>query len=131
MMAIILYKFQNNNKTRLPCTNGRSLGGRAAIYIRVSNERQADGASLEVQLELCRRYCETAGLDVVAVFRDVQSGLDVDRPAYQSALALARARGIDQLVVYRYDRTGRDDAEFAGMLRDFAKLGIQVVSASG
>jgi DNA invertase Pin-like site-specific DNA recombinase len=68
---------------------------------------------------------------VVAEFRDVESGLHVDRPQYQQALALARSKGFNQLVVYRYDRSGRDDAEFAGMLRDFAKLGIQLVSASG
>ena len=115
-----------------PGTNGHlPVGGRAAIYIRVSSHKQENGVSLEVQLEACRRYCEKAGLDVVAEFRDVESGLHVDRPQYQQALALARSKGFNQLVVYRYDRSGRDDAEFAGMLRDFAKLGIQLVSASG
>ena len=111
--------------------NGHPVGGRAVIYVRVSNDRQKDGASLEVQLEQCRRYCEGAGLDVVAEFRDVQSGLDVDRPKYQEALSLAKSRGFDQLVVYRYDRSGRDDAEYMVMLSDFAKLGIQLVSATG
>ncbi|HZA24913.1 MAG TPA: recombinase zinc beta ribbon domain-containing protein, partial [Dehalococcoidia bacterium] len=62
---------------------------------------------------------------------DVESGLHVDRAQYQQALALARAKGFDQLVVWRYDRSGRDDAEYMGMLRDFAKLGITLVSASG
>jgi site-specific DNA recombinase len=105
--------------------------GRAAIYIRVSSHRQEDGASLEVQLEACRRYCEANGLEVVAEFKDVQTGLDVDRPQYQQALSMARTKGFDKLVVYRYDRSGRDDAEYAGMLKDFAKLGIALVSASG
>ena len=105
--------------------------GKAAIYIRVSGHRQEDGASLAVQLESCRLYCEVNGLEIIGEFKDVQSGLDVDRPEYQQALALAKAKGFDQLVVYRYDRTGRDDAEFAGMLKDFAKLGIQLTSASG
>jgi DNA invertase Pin-like site-specific DNA recombinase len=97
----------------------------------VSSHKQEDGASLEVQLESCRRYCENTGLVVVAEFREVQSGLDVDRPQYQAALRLAKAKAIDKLVVYRYDRSGRDDAEYMGMLKDFAKLGIMLVSASG
>ena len=112
-------------------TSDVKLGGRAAIYIRVSGERQKDGASLDVQLETCRRYCEHAGLQTVAEFQDVQTGLDIDRPQYQAALRLAKDKGFDQLVVWRYDRSGRDDAEYAGMLRDFAKLEIQLVSASG
>jgi DNA invertase Pin-like site-specific DNA recombinase len=114
-----------------PGTKGVTLGGKAAIYIRVSSHKQEDGVSLDVQLETCRRYCEKAALDVVAEFRDIESGLHVDRPQYQQALALARAKGFDQLVVYRYDRSGRDDAEYATMLRDFAKQGITLVSASG
>src|SRR5918996_5335685 len=115
-----------------PSTNGHlPVRGRAAIYIRVSSHKQEDGVSLEVQLEACRQYCEKTGLDVVSEFRDVESGLHVDRPQYRQALALARAKGFDQLVCYRYDRTGRDDAEYMTMLRDFAKLGITLVSATG
>jgi site-specific DNA recombinase len=113
-------------------TNGHHpIGGRAAIYVRVSSRQQEDGASLDVQLETCGKYCASHFLEIVGKFRDVQSGLDIDRPQYQQALSLARAKGFDQLVVFRYDRTGRDDAEYAGMLRDFAKLGITLVSASG
>lgn len=107
------------------------IGGRAAIYIRVSSDRQESGASLGMQLDTCRRYCEQAGLEIVGEFKDIESGLHIDRPQYQSALKLAKAKGFDQLVVWRYDRSGRDDAEYATMLRDFAKLGIRLVSSSG
>jgi site-specific DNA recombinase len=116
---------------RLGTSNDGLVGSRAAIYVRVSTQRQEDGASLEVQLETCRKYCEAHGLEIVGEFRDVQTGLDPDRPQYQQAKELARAKGFDQLVVWRYDRSGRDDYEYAGMLKDFAKLGIQLVSSSG
>ncbi|MFQ6026580.1 MAG: recombinase family protein [Dehalococcoidia bacterium] len=105
--------------------------GRAAIYVRVSSHKQEDGTSLEVQLESCRCYCQANGLEVVAEFQDIQSGLVVDRPAYQQALQLAREGAISHLVVFRYDRSGRDDAEYMTMLRDFAKAGILLASASG
>ena len=113
-------------------TNGHHhIVGKAVIYLRVSKEKQKDGASLDVQLETCQKYCTANGLEVVAEFRDVQSGLDVDRPKYQHVLDLARAKAFDKLVVFRYDRSGREDAEYFTMLRDFNKLGIALVSASG
>jgi site-specific DNA recombinase len=107
------------------------MTGNAAIYIRVSKERQKDGPSLEVQLEACRRYCEANGLDVIAEFKDIHSGLDANRSQYQQALKLARNKGFNKLVVFRYDRSGRDDAEYFGMLKDFNKLCINLASASG
>jgi DNA invertase Pin-like site-specific DNA recombinase len=55
--------------------------GSAAVYTRVSTDRQKEeGASLDVQLEACLRYCESHGLVVVGEFTDVQSGLDATRP---------------------------------------------------
>ena len=119
------------NTLERPNLSGGRIGGRAAIYIRVSKEKQKDGASLDVQLEACQKYCETNGLEIVAEFKDVQTGLDIYRPQYQSALALAKTSGFDQLVVWRYDRSGRDDAEYSTMLRDFAKLDIRLASATG
>jgi DNA invertase Pin-like site-specific DNA recombinase len=75
-------------------TNGYHIGGRAAIYIRISSHKQEDGVSLDVQLSTCRQYCQKTGFDVVAEFRDVESGLHVDRPQYQQALGLARSKSV-------------------------------------
>lgn len=86
------------HSTRVP------IVGRAAIYTRVSTDRQQDGASLEVQLEQCRRYCEGHGLSVIAEFRDVLSGLNPDRPKYRQAIDLAKSKQVDKLIVWRLDR---------------------------
>src|SRR5438093_6687869 len=82
--------------------------GKAAIYTRVSTDKQQEGASLTVQLEACRSYCESHGLIVVEEFRDVLSGLSPERPQYQKAVELARSKAINKLVVWRLDRLGRD-----------------------
>ena len=42
---------------------------RAAIYARYSSENQRD-ASIEDQLEVCRRYAAQLGLQVTATFQD-------------------------------------------------------------
>ena len=83
------------------------IGGKAAIYTRVSTDRQREeGASLNVQLEACQRYCEEHRLLVMDEFRDVQSGLDPSRQNYLAAVELAQTKGIDKLVVWRLDRLG-------------------------
>ena len=108
-----------------------SIVGTAIIYIRVSTDRQREeGASLDVQREACRRYCESHGLVVVAEFLDVQSGLDLDRPQYQAAVDFAQTQGIDQLVVWRYDRIGRDSGEYISLLKSLKRLGVVVASVT-
>jgi len=104
--------------------------GRAAIYTRVSTDKQQDGASLDVQLDACRNYCESNGLVVVAEFRDVLSGLKTDRPQYRQAVDMAKAKTVDKLVVWRLDRLGRDSGEYITQLRDLRKLGISVTSVT-
>ena len=108
--------------------NGKvSIVGTAAIYIRVSTDRQREeGASLGVQREACLRYCESHGLVVVAEFLDVLSGLDASRPQYMQAVELARANDIDKLVVWRLDRLGRDSAEYIPLLKELRRLGVNV-----
>lgn len=106
------------------------ITGKAAIYTRVSTDKQQDGASLGVQLEACRDYCKSRGLVVVEEFKDVLSGLKVDRPAYREAVALAKSKGVDKLVVWRLDRLGRDEAEYMTQLRDLRRLGVDVVSVT-
>ena len=111
--------------TRVPIT------GKAAIYTRVSTDLQREeGASLDVQLECCRTYCESHGLLVMAEFRDVQSGLDSTRPQYMKAVELAKASGINKLVVWRYDRLGRDSAEYLPLVKGLKRLSVDVVSVT-
>lgn len=93
---------------------------RAAIYARVSSERQAneDRVSIEVQLADCEAYCRERGYAVVARYVDkdkyrskgklVQpSGQRKDRPGYQAMLKAAREGGFDVVVAWKEDRLYR------------------------
>jgi DNA invertase Pin-like site-specific DNA recombinase len=104
--------------------------GKAAIYTRVSTDKQEHGASLEVQVQACRKYCEANGLVVVEEFRDVLSGLNPERPKYRQAIAMAMSKTVDKLIVWRMDRLGRDLAEYATQLRDLNREGVDVVSVT-
>lgn len=104
---------------------------RAAGYVRVSTGRQAErGVSLEVQERDIRAYCQRQGWELVALARDVLSGMRSDRPGYQAVLAGARAGDVDVIVVWRLDRLGRDEAEHFASAAVLRRAGAEVVSVT-
>ena len=104
---------------------------RCAIYTRVSTQEQGrEGASLGVQLQACRRHAAGLGWVVADELQDVQSGLDIDRAAYQRTLGLARSGSVDVVLVWRLDRFGRDAGEALSRLRELLRLHVDVVSAT-
>lgn len=102
---------------------------KAIVYARVSTDDQADkGYSLPTQLEACRRYAEALGLNVVAEFKDEQSGAMpiLDRPEGQKAVALLKRREADALIVHQVDRLSRDIVDLLANVRDWLRFGIIV-----
>ncbi len=90
----------------------------AAIYIRTSSEHQAEKASPEEQESDCRRLAEQHGLNVVAVYRDIEryrvggrlvdpSGTRSDRPGLVAMLDDAVAGKFDTILAWREDRLYR------------------------
>ena len=93
---------------------------KAAIYVRVSSERQAkeDRVSIESQLAECEEYCEKRGYFIVERFIDKEkyrvkkklvqpSGQRKDRPAYQKMLKAARNDEFEVIVAWKEDRLYR------------------------
>jgi site-specific DNA recombinase len=115
-------------------------GALCSIYLRVSTAEQAtdEHVSLKVQREQCVAYAERQGWQILGdgqtgdlVFLDVRSGLEVEkRDAYQRLLALARTKKIKVIVVWRYDRFGRDDGELITRYAELTRLGVKLISAT-
>jgi len=92
---------------------------RAAIYVRVSSERQAiDKISPDAQEADCKDYCMTRGYTVVDIYRDIKkyraggrlvepSGTRSDRPHLKHMLADARNGKFEVIVAWREDRLYR------------------------
>jgi site-specific DNA recombinase len=46
------------------------------------------------------------------------------------AIRLAKSKAIEKLVVWRFDRLGRDEAEYLTQLRNLRRIGVEVMSAT-
>jgi site-specific DNA recombinase len=107
---------------------------RVRAYLRRSHERER-GVSLDVQRETMRTDVARRGwaLDTVEYLDDDRSAFrdDLDnRPAMRAALEDARRRQFDVLIVYKFDRLARDESVYFGLLNDFRKLRVKVISAT-
>lgn len=107
---------------------------RAALYLRVSTGRQADGdVSLPSQRDLTTRHCEREGWNVVDEYVEPgATGTDDRRPAFQAMLdrACDADRPYDVIVVHSFSRFFRDGATMELTIRKLRKHGVEVVSTT-
>jgi hypothetical protein len=81
---------------------------RAAIYARYSAENQRE-ASIDDQIEICRRYAERMGWDIIEVYSDAAvSCASAFRPGLSRLQADARGRRFDVVLCEALDRLGRN-----------------------
>lgn len=105
---------------------------RAALYLRVSTGRQAEGdVSLPSQRNLTTRYCQREGWAVIDEYVEPgATGTDDRRPAFQAMLdrACDTTRPYDVIVVHSFSRFYRDGAAMELTIRKLRKHGVEVVS---
>ena len=99
---------------------------RAVIYARYSSENQR-AASIEDQLEICRRYVARMGWQVTATYDDAaMSGSSKFRPGFQRLLADAEARRFDVVVCEALDRLSRKLADTADFHDRLSFYGVRL-----
>jgi DNA invertase Pin-like site-specific DNA recombinase len=94
-----------------------------AIYCRVSTDQQ----ELEQQVESCKKFCDYKGFDY-KLFSDIGSGKTMQRPQFLDMLNRIRAREFDGVIVFRFDRLGRNAREVVTLFEEFETKGIQIFS---
>ena len=111
------------------------LGGRAVIYQRVSTKEQELGYSPEVQMDVCYRWADAHGYDVVNTFEGEYESAksDIHRKRFNIMLKYVKDKKnkIDAVIVYctsRFSRTGAQGA--MSIVEELRKEGITVFSAT-
>jgi site-specific DNA recombinase len=100
----------------------------AAGYIRVSLKRQAEGHSPEVQRQAIERLAKQEGYVLALVEEDHERGSKVTRAGYQRIIESVRAGTTHAVIVFMFDRWGRDGAEWLTRAREFERLGVPIIS---
>jgi len=115
-------------RTRVSAKQKRTAlaADKAVIVLRVSTARQGEsGLGLAAQEAAAREFCESAGLDVVAVVSDVASGkvAPSKREGMADALNLLAELQAAVLVAARADRLTRVNADLYALMDLGAKQG--------
>jgi DNA invertase Pin-like site-specific DNA recombinase len=100
----------------------------AAGYIRVSLQRQAEGHSPDVQREAIKRLAAQEGYALTMVEEDHERGSKVTRVGYQRVIESVRQGTTHAVIVFMFDRWGRDGAEWLMRAREFERLGVPIIS---
>ena len=104
-------EIQMNNETQ--------AATRAAIYIRVSTDRQAErGYSISEQETKLKAMCTAQGLKVYKVYcDDGYTGSNMERPALKKLLKDVWEGKIKSVVIYKLDRLSRDIQDLLEIIR--------------
>ena len=101
---------------------------RAVIYARYSSENQRE-ASIEDQLEVCRRLIAREGWTLLRTYTDAAiSGASRFRPGLQQLRCDAERGAFDVIVCEALDRIGRKLADVAELHDLLSYLGIKLVT---
>lgn len=109
-----------------------NLGGnsgrlRCAIYSRVSTADQ----NCDRQVAELTSYADRCAYDVVQVFREVGSGAKNDRQERKKVVDIARARGIDIILVSELTRWGRSTIDLIDTLHQLQSWGVSLIAQNG
>ena len=108
---------------------------KAILYCRVSSDEQAKGGSLKYQADALRRFCESNGIEVVAIYHEVYSSKSFDRPEMKEICKrfLQRQKDVevDGLLVMSWDRFSRNATDGWDHISKFKRFGIEVNSVEG
>lgn len=97
---------------------------RAAIYARASST--GDRQSTERQVADLKRYAETAGLEVVAVYEEKASGAKADREQLAECVAFLKDGGAQHLLVSELSRLGRSLRQVHEIIEDLTNVDIDI-----
>ncbi len=105
---------------------------RAALYSRVSTDKQAEKYGIPSQIGALRRRCLERGCNIVsnmnreAFVDDGFSGSELNRPALNRLRELVQQGQVDVVMAYDPDRLSRNLADLLLLENDFARYGAKL-----
>ena len=97
---------------------------RAAIYARVSTRDQ----NPDMQIQELRQYAKARDFTVTHEFVDHESGAKESRPELDKLWQVVKARDVDVVLVWKFDRFSRSTKQLINALSEFENLGVDFIS---
>jgi DNA invertase Pin-like site-specific DNA recombinase len=107
---------------------------KAFSYLRVSSRGQIDGDGFDRQRDKILKWAKANGAVIEKEFREegISGTNELDgRPAMIELLGAIASNGVRTVIVERADRFARDLVASELLLREFTRLGVQVIEAEG
>jgi site-specific DNA recombinase len=114
--------------------SGRETGPlRAAIYVRISSDREGAGLGVARQEEDCRALCDRLGWEVTDVYpdNDVSAYSGKKRPEWARLNDDIRDGVIDAIACWHVDRLTRSPRELEDVIDLHDKHGVQLATCTG
>lgn len=104
---------------------------RAAIYVRISDDRRGESAGVRRQEADCRGLVAERGWTVAGVYSDNDRSAfsGKARPAFDRMLADVRAGGADVIVVWSTDRLYRRSADLERLVAELSGVDVATVKS--
>lgn len=109
------------------------MSNRAAVYVRISQDRTGAGLGVARQEEDCRSLAGRKGWDVDEVFvdNDVSAYSGAPRPAWQRLVRAVQAGAFDALVCWHVDRLTRSVRELEDVIDLAAQHRLDLATVTG
>jgi len=103
----------------------------AAIYVRVSSDRQVSGYSLDEQIRVAQERCRTMGWQIRYIFKENgESASSTDRPKFQLMMEKARQGSFNVLVFWKLDRFARSLLDVVNVEKQLRECGVALHSCT-
>ena len=99
------YRFTEENVKQFFQLKEKETPKRVVIYARVSTQKQK--AYLENQIQLCKQYCASKGLQIDEIITDIASSFNFKRKGLKKLIDMVINSQVDTVVVYSKDRLSR------------------------
>ena len=100
-----------------------------ALYVRVSTVNKQD-KGLESQEKALLEYCHNHGISNYKIYRDKQTGGNLDRPALQKLQQDIFGGRISAVIVWKLDRISRSLKDGITLLVDWLESDLRVVAVA-
>lgn len=98
-------------------------------YIRVSTQKQGEGASLEAQKNAISAFASQHNIEITRWFEEKETAAKSGRPIFNQMLKLLQQNAAEGLVIHKIDRSARNLKDWA-VISDLSDAGVDVYFAT-